>query len=175
MAFELASARGRFLKAKDSGLLDYAPGIDETAKFRVEAAVGGNVIYLAVKSHDHTVNRIGGVGWYLGLSSQGHLYCDGGKDLNSQWALVSAGPSGQSSIAGAVTNPLLAATPQLPESQTNHAARPPAFPGVDAGRDELLRFFLTSQGEAFLANPSYSEARHLYHQGLLQSILHRCS
>lgn len=161
MAFELTSVPGRFLKAKDNGGLDYAPVLDEAAKFRVEPVGGGNVIYLAVKKHEHSTNRENTIGWYLGLSSDGVLYCNGRKDSLSQWALIASAP-----------NPVLVPNGTRAAPLATNVSES-SFPGFDAGREALLRFFATTQGDEFLSQPQYSAAKALYRSGKLAKILHR--
>ena len=50
------------------------------------------------------------------------------------------------------------------------------FPGVAAGRDVLMKYFLTTGGVKFLQQPEYAAAYELYRRnGLLSKILHRFS
>lgn len=164
MAFELTSAPGRYLKVKESGGLDYASGLDDSAKFRIEAVAGGNVLYLAVKRHENSMNRVGGIGWYLGISAQGQLYCDGGKDAFSQWALVAAAAEPAPAADGTTARP--------PAGQiTHHTPAGNEFPGFAAGKDDLVRYFATPAGEAFLSQAQYAAAKAL--GPALAKLLHR--
>ena len=49
-----------------------------------------------------------------------------------------------------------------------------SFPGVGAGREVLMKYFLTQSGVKFLQQPEYSAANALYlNNGSLSKILHR--
>jgi hypothetical protein len=227
MAFELSSTRGRFLKAKPTGLLDYSPGLDEQSKFRIDSTVEGNVIYLAAKRYDYELNRHDSLGWFLSLSHVGELYANGCRDTLAQWTLVTAGSVQRitpNTVTGlsytnasnldaglirtgivepAADNPILkpnegtVALPPPPplgvvrasstplvapalDTSSNQSTRrvvldwESSFPGVAAGREDLMKYFSTPLGKAFLSQPAYQAAKALYERnGALAKLLHR--
>eukprot|EP01031_Cornospumella_fuschlensis_P030009 gene30009-36244_t len=197
MAFELANNPGRYLKARANGTLDYSTERDEASKFLVDTLQGGNIVYLISKQFREAVNRGGGVGWYLTLSPEGELFANGVRGSNAQWSLVSAGqvlattspPQPNQTLAlppaPPTTNPLHSAnaTPARNTGNNGNTSATPSylpsesieggFPGFDAGREELMRFFHSPAGGVFLAQRGFEGAKDLFQQDRLAALLHR--
>lgn len=194
MVFELATAPGKYLKAKETGIVEFDLVMDNRAIFKVSNSNRGH-LFLLNKAFITTPNRIGAIGWHLSMSALGQLTCNGPRDTDGEWMLVSA-PQNPALVrtppnalpAPAPMNLVMAnngavmssgatlyssATPpngvmQQPQSQSV------GFPGLGAGKDELLKFFGTPQGQAFLSQAEYKAARDLYvAKGALANILHR--
>lgn len=76
----------------------------------------------------------------------------------------------------AAANAHAAGRPTLVQAQSVSniaSAAPLTFPGHDAGRDALMRYFLTPGGVTFLQQPQYAAAFALYNAGTLGRVLHR--
>lgn len=191
MAFELAAGKGKYLKARNTGIVEFAQQRDKSATFKISNSPVGH-LYLQPKEYLSYKNRLGGKGWYLSMTATGQLSCDGGKDAYAEWALLSAAaaapPPNRSNAIETTDNPLLASatTPLLPPQpppinvNNNSAASQSAtsasatFPGYNAGREALMRFFNTAAGNAFLRQPEFVQAYELYASGgLLAKLLHR--
>jgi hypothetical protein len=89
-----------------------------------------------------------------------------------------------SSVLATETNPIMqqadGAAAVVARSSTHsgigtyNAGSDGTFPGVGAGREALMRYFLTESGVKFLMQPEYAAAYALYlRNGVLSKILHR--
>jgi hypothetical protein len=169
-------------------------GQDITSIFKVENAHTRGALHFCSKAFISAVNRNGGSGWFLSMTMNGQLLGNGGRNQESEWVLVAANTvatprpaplvsqgsltrTPSYGIAGnaAVVNPI-APMPQVITSNTPspQMAQAQKFPGFAAGREELMRFFVTPAGQTFLQQPDYAAAYALYrNKASLAHILHR--
>lgn len=135
------------------------------------------------KAFMNSTNRTGARGWYLTILPNGQLIGNGARELTSEWVLINVRTDTQPELIIQQQQPQqvvpqATASPHShhhhPQQQQQQSAVPTSFPGLGAGREELMRFFGTPAGIEFLNQPEYRPALELYQRnGILSRILHR--
>lgn len=157
--------------------------IDDFYRFRVSVLSNGSC-YLMSKAFLQSTNRSGGRGWHLTILSNGQLCGNGPRDSHAEWALLNLQtqlplyhPAGGYTSSSSYPTPITAATTlnQFPPRAGSAASSTSnQFPGLGAGKDELMRFFDTPAGSQFLSQSEYQPAQHLYQRNrILARLLHR--
>jgi hypothetical protein len=130
------------------------------------------------KAYMNSTNITGGRGWHLTILPTGALVGNGARDSLAEWSfLMLQQQTGRTGLG--LETPAMVLAPQL-LSPNSLASPPPAaaasnvFPGLGAGREELMKFFGTPAGVDFLQQSEYKPAYDLFQRGgLLSKILHR--
>jgi hypothetical protein len=120
--------------------------------------------YLMNKAFMGAPNMKGTRGWYLTLLTNGALCGNGAPETAAEWTFVDSQRPNHISPSNGASD----AARAHPHA---HMAR--TFPGLAAGKDELMKYFATLAGQEFLAQSEYSAANNLYMNGTLSKILHR--
>jgi hypothetical protein len=132
--------------------------LDDFFRFRIIPTTN-NGCFLMCKAYMNSSNRVGSRGWHLTILSNGQLAGNGPRDVTSEWTFLAQNTTEQAPAAGA---------------QQSQSRDPNVFPGLDAGREDLMKFFGTPNGIEFLNQPEYRASYELYQRnGLLSRILHR--
>lgn len=193
MLFETTSQTPtRYLRVKESGsvgkllsyliyrfsflliavlLIEFSIVRDSATLFKTEPSSGKSV-FLVSKPFIARTNSRGGRGWYLCMSPNGQVYANGPRDASAEWMLISTTTTPANPVSTAQSTPV-SPPPQILPSAT--ASNVLSFPGLDAGREDLMKFFATSAGLQFLQQADYATAHQLYqtNQKLFAKILHR--
>lgn len=176
--FELLRHPGKMLRINPNGKVDFASVQDDTAVFQLEATYSGSLYFLSI-AYSKSFNTTGGIGWYLYMSEQGKLSGDGAKNELSQWTMINATKQAPSTTNLPNTDNLSNSTKtssiiQKGESNIPMSAYNSGFPGVNSGRELLMKYFRTDEGVKFLHQPAYLAAYKLFcNREVLSKILYR--